>query len=250
MLWHARNWVICVSRWWPMRMQRRRQLGGYTAFCSYETMASCFAGCWALLVLSCTMSHQWHFAYFSLLCLKIKRCFKQVGGYSTAFCFLRHRFFSLLHKFYFAEVMNEKRELRLTGGGMWGTCFPRELWEDMGKVGSKASVQSHLLDEGFFFLIGTLFIEHGRDFMSWDCEETHWNLESRLQTYWDWWQTQRWFLTFGWKPLYVQRTLTLCMPTSGPWGRMSLLSTCSTYSKNFIGGNWGSFLLYLLFYVY
>lgn len=47
--------------------------------------------------------------------------------------------------------MNEKRELRLTGGGMWGTCFPRELWEDMGKVGSKASVQSHQLDEGFFF---------------------------------------------------------------------------------------------------
>lgn len=114
-------------------------------------MASCFAGCLALLVLSRTMSHQWHFAYFSLLYLKIKRCFKQVGGYSTAFCFRRHRFFFLLHKFYFAEVMNEKRELRLTGGGMGGTCFPRELWEDMGKVGSKASVQSHQLDEGFFF---------------------------------------------------------------------------------------------------
>lgn len=48
--------------------------------------------------------------------------------------------------------MNEKRELRLTGGGMWETCFPRELGEDMGKVGSKASVQSHQLDEGFFFL--------------------------------------------------------------------------------------------------
>lgn len=39
----------------------------------------------------------------------------------------------------------------LTGGGMWETCFPRELGEDMGKVGSKASVQSHQLDEGFFF---------------------------------------------------------------------------------------------------
>lgn len=46
-----------------------------------------------------------------------------------------------------------------------GRGFPRELLEDMERVGSKASAQSHQLHEGNFF-IGTPFIEHARDSMT------------------------------------------------------------------------------------
>lgn len=204
-------------------------------------MASCFAACLALLVLSCKMGHQWHFAYFSFLYLKIKRCFKQVRGYSTASCFLRHRFFfSPTCKFYFADVMKEKKKLRLTGGGMWGTCFPRELWEDMVRVGSKASVQSHQLDEGIVFLL-----EH----RSLSMPETPWARTMKKHTG-TWNQDYRHIDEVG--NIHKGDSWLLAEDTQSPYvGQLVVPEEgCSTYSKNFIGRNWGSFLFYLLFYVY
>lgn len=251
MLRHTRNWVICVVVTDNGNAEETATRRVYRVLLLLRPRPSCFSGCLVLLMLSHMMGHQWHSAYASLLYLKIKRCFKQVGGSSTAFCFLRHRFFFLLLTVSFTM----QREWRQRGNwgwlevACWGHGFPRELSKDMGRVGSKASVQSHQLDEGNVFYWRNIH---------WACQsmpgtmEKHtgsWNQDYKHIEVGDIHNDDSWLLA-GKHTMCRGLSVTLCVPTSVPGGRVSLLAIGSTYSKNFIGRNWGSVLMYLLFYVF